>query len=114
GARALGLAGFAEGLPVVVMEALALRRPVIATAIAGNPELVEPGVTGWLVPAGSVEALVGAMRAALQASPMRLQEMGRAGAELIARQHDVSLEARKLVTLFRASRDGFAVGAARV
>jgi len=71
-------------------------------------------VTGWLVPAGSVEALVGAMRAALQASPMRLQEMGRAGAELIARQHDVSQEARKLATLFGARGDRLAVGAARV
>jgi len=114
GSRALVLPSFAEGLPVVVMEAFALRRPVIATAIAGNPELVEPGVTGWLVPAGSVEALVGAMRAALQASPMRLQQMGRAGAELIARQHDVSQEARKLATLFGARGDRLAVGAARV
>ncbi len=44
---------FAEGLPVVVMEALALGRPVLATYIAGMAELVTPGLCGWLVPAGS-------------------------------------------------------------
>lgn len=103
GARALLLPSFAEGLPVVVMEALALGRPVITTAIAGTPELVEPGVTGWLVPAGSVEALVPAMRAALQAPPERLQEMGRAGAALVARNHDAAREAAKLLALFRSA-----------
>ena len=56
--RAMVLPSFAEGLPVVIMEALALGRPVVTTAIAGIPELVESGQTGWLVPAGSAEALV--------------------------------------------------------
>ena len=42
---------------MVIMEALALGRPVISTYVAGIPELVEPGQCGWLVPAGSVEAL---------------------------------------------------------
>ena len=56
-ARALVLPSFAEGLPVVIMEAMALRRPVISTFVAGIPELVRPGEHGWLVPAGDVEAL---------------------------------------------------------
>ena len=56
-ARALVLPSFAEGLPVVIMEAMALRRPVISTYVAGIPELVRPGENGWLVPAGDVEAL---------------------------------------------------------
>src|SRR5688572_31740184 len=64
---------FAEGLPVVIMEALALGRPVLATAVAGIPELVSPEC-GWLVPAGSVEALVQAMKDALATPP----EIGRA------------------------------------
>lgn len=49
--RALVLPSFAEGLPIVIMESLAQGRPVISTYIAGIPELVEPGVNGWLVPA---------------------------------------------------------------
>src|SRR5205807_4418120 len=49
-ARVFVLPSFAEGLPVVLMEALALARPVITTAIAGIPELVDNGC-GWLIPA---------------------------------------------------------------
>ena len=51
------LPSFAEGLPIVIMEALALGRPVVSTYIAGIPELVQHGESGWLVPAGSVAAL---------------------------------------------------------
>ncbi|MGB8932477.1 MAG: glycosyltransferase family 4 protein, partial [Anaeromyxobacteraceae bacterium] len=98
--RALLLPSFAEGLPVVLMEALALGRPAITTAIAGIPELVEHGVSGWVVPAGSVEALVDAIREALDASPDELGAMGRAGALRVARMHDASVEARKLASLF--------------
>ena len=99
--RAMVLPSFAEGIPVVLMEALALGRPVIATWIAGIPELVEPDASGWLVPAGSPEALVQAMRAALEAPAARLTAMARAGAARVARDHDVRTEAGKLVTLFR-------------
>lgn len=101
-ARALVLPSFAEGLPVAVMEALALGRPVITSAIAGTPELVESGRTGWLVPAGSIDGLVGAMRAALETSPSRLSEMGRAGATLVAELHDAGREAYRLAALFGA------------
>src|SRR5262249_19021744 len=68
-ARALVLASFAEGLPVVVMEAMALRRPVITTYVAGIPELVRDPDDGWLVPAGDVAALAEAMAACLAATP---------------------------------------------
>src|SRR5439155_26884638 len=60
-ARGLVLPSFAEGLPVVLMEALALGRPVVSTFVAGIPELVRDGVHGWLVPAGDVDALAGAV-----------------------------------------------------
>ncbi|MGH7213841.1 MAG: glycosyltransferase family 4 protein [Tepidisphaeraceae bacterium] len=98
--RAMVLPSFAEGLPVVIMESLALGRPVISTYVAGIPELVEDGVCGWLVPAGSVEALVGAMRAALKASTQQLDEMGREGARRVRERHDAATEASKLAELF--------------
>jgi glycosyltransferase involved in cell wall biosynthesis/GT2 family glycosyltransferase len=101
-ARALVLPSFAEGLPVVLMEALALGRPVVSTYVAGIPELVEQGSNGWLVPAGSVEALAGALREALETSPARLTEMGRVGAARVADRHDASREASRLALLFRA------------
>ena len=98
-ARAMVLPSFAEGLPVVLMEALALGRPVISTYVAGIPELVAHGVCGWLVPPGSVAALADAMREALDAPAELLERMGRAGAERAARRHDGAIEAEKLSTL---------------
>ena len=74
--RALVLPSFAEGLPVVLMEALALGRPVISTYVAGIPELVRPRIDGWLVPPGSVEDLAEALREALAAPASRLERMG--------------------------------------
>jgi len=102
GSRALVLASFAEGLPVVAMEALALGRPVIGTYIAGTPELVEPGATGWLVPPGCVASMATAIRQVLETSPQRLTEMGRQGAARVAVEHDVHTEAGKLLALFEA------------
>jgi glycosyltransferase involved in cell wall biosynthesis len=99
-ARALVMPSFAEGLPVVIMEALALHRPVVATYVAGIPELVQPGTCGWLVPAGSVEAMAAALREVLAASPARLAEMGDRGAELVGRYHRAATEAAKLRRMF--------------
>jgi glycosyltransferase involved in cell wall biosynthesis len=102
-ARALVLPSFAEGLPRVLMEALALGRPVISTYVAGIPELVVPGLCGWLVPAGSVEALVEAMRDALSAATADLERMGRAGAARVAERHDGAVEMVKLAGLLLRS-----------
>lgn len=97
--RAMVMSSFAEALPVVLMEAMALGRPVISTAVAGIPELVEPGISGWLVPPGSVDALAKAMRVALATPDDRLAEMGRAGAARAADQHNSAREAAKKADL---------------
>jgi glycosyltransferase involved in cell wall biosynthesis len=102
-ARAMVLPSFAEGLPVVLMEALALGCPVISTYIAGIPELVEPGVCGWLVPPGSVEALVAAMREALLLPMNKLEQMGIQGRKQVIQRHNATVEAGRLATLFRSS-----------
>lgn len=99
-ARALVLPSFAEGLPIVLMEAMALGRPVIATAIAGIPELVDDRV-GWLVRAGSAGVLADAMRGALDAAPGVLAGMAALGRERVRRDHDVDRNARRLATLLR-------------
>ena len=101
-ARGFVLPSFAEGLPVVIMEALALARPVIATYVASIPELVRPGVTGWLVPAGDSLALADAMLALLDTPTEPLAAMGRAGAESVRAAHDVRAEAGKLLHLIQA------------
>lgn len=99
-ARALLLPSFAEGLPVAIMEALALERPVISTYIAGIPELVDADV-GWIIPAGSSAHIAQAMDAALSASPKTLASMGKKGRERVLDHHDVKTNAGDLLTHIR-------------
>jgi glycosyltransferase involved in cell wall biosynthesis len=98
--RALLLPSYAEGLPVVLMEALALGRPVISTTIAGIPELVDEKC-GWLFAPGDRQGLVSAMRAALKCSSWELSEMGAAGRERVLRLHDRRDLAKFLYDRFR-------------
>ena len=100
--RALLLPSFAEGLPVVIMEAFALGRPVISTYIAGIPELLDASC-GWIVPAGSATALAQAMRDALNASPAELSALGAEGRRRVVAQHDVAASAAQLRLLFEQS-----------
>jgi colanic acid/amylovoran biosynthesis glycosyltransferase len=100
-ARALVLPSFAEGLPVVIMESMALYRPVISTYVAGIPELVQPGENGWLVPAGSVEELARAIEACLSEVPQKLQQMGELSHRRAVARHSIDTEAGKLAELFR-------------
>jgi colanic acid/amylovoran biosynthesis glycosyltransferase len=101
--RALVSASFAEGLPVVIMEAFALNRPVVSTCIAGIPELVENAVSGWLISAGDVGLLADAMQEAVRASPVRLAEMGEKGRMRTLERHSTSVETEKLKKLFAAT-----------
>lgn len=100
-ARALVLPSFAEGLPVVIMEAMALRRPVLTTCLAGIPELVRPGKCGWLFPAGNIAELVAAMEDALSRTADELQIMGNAAHARVLARHSIDAEAAKLAALFR-------------
>ena len=103
--RALVLPSFAEGLPVVIMEALALNRPVISTCIAGIPELLGNDICGWLIPSGSIDSLTQTMAKVMNTSTEVLAVMGQAGAERVAKEHDAAVEAQKLVKLFCNSFD---------
>jgi len=100
--RALVLGSFAEGLPVVIMEALAMGRPVIATRIMGIPELVREGENGWLAAPGNTDELAEAMRAAYACPADELNARGARGRERVRAQHSAETEAAKLDALFRA------------
>jgi glycosyltransferase involved in cell wall biosynthesis len=97
---------FAEGLPVVIMESMALRRPVLTTYVAGIPELVRPGTDGWLFPAGSIEALTAAMEDFLSKPADELKRMGDSAYQRVIERHSIDTEAAKLAVLIRASSEG--------
>lgn len=88
-ADALVLPSFAEGLPVVAMEAMAAGRPVISTWIAGTPELVRDGVDGLLVPAGDIDALGDAIMRFCALTDGERLAMGHSARARVAGAHDI-------------------------
>ncbi len=76
--RVLALSSVQEGLPNVVLEAMAAGLPVVATAVGGLSEVVQPGVTGWLVPPREPAALAEAL-SRLLADEAERRAFGRAG-----------------------------------
>ena len=93
------LPSFAEGVPVVLMEAMAAGLPVVTTKIAGVPELVEDGVSGRLVSPGDVSALADALKEMSQ-DPIRNSEMGAAGRATVVSEFTAANEAAWLSKLF--------------
>ena len=102
----LVLPSFAEGLPVVLMEAFASRIPVIATQVAGVPELVEDGVSGFIVPPGDVETLTDRLDRLLS-DPALCAAMGTAGRAKVEAEFDINAKVVWLQTLFARTGQGF-------
>ncbi|MCA9259193.1 MAG: glycosyltransferase [Planctomycetales bacterium] len=100
--RGLVLSSFAEGLPVVLMESYARRRPVVSTYVAGIPELVEHRQSGWLAPASDAAGLAEAIGELLDASPETLAAFADRGRQVVLRNHASATEAAKLAAYFEA------------
>jgi glycosyltransferase involved in cell wall biosynthesis len=100
--RALLLPSFAEGLPVVIMEAFALGRPVITSDVAGIPELVDASC-GWIVRPGDVDSLANALAEAMDAPADKLAAMGAEGRRRVESMHDLRQNAGQLLTIFQGS-----------
>lgn len=97
--RAMILPSFAEGLPVAIMEAFALGRPVISSTITGIPELVQHKQNGWLVVAGDSAQTAVSIQECLNTPLDRLNAMGQDGRERVLQNHDVSKESAHLAEL---------------
>jgi glycosyltransferase involved in cell wall biosynthesis len=91
--------GDRDGIPNVVLEALAFEVPVVATAVSGLPEVIRPPDTGWLAPPADPAALAGAIREAC-ADPGEARRRARAGRDLVAREFDSGRNYSRLKALF--------------
>jgi glycosyltransferase involved in cell wall biosynthesis len=76
-----------EGMPVVLLEAAAVGLPIVATRVGGVPEVVEDGVTGFLVPPGDPASLAAAMQRLESLTPASRLAMGARGRELVERSY---------------------------
>ena len=92
------MASFAEGVPVVLMEALAAGVPAVATRIAGIPELIEDGLTGLLVPPAEPTAIAEAVRRLLEDSGLR-NRLAATGREKVEREFNLGTECERLANL---------------
>jgi glycosyltransferase involved in cell wall biosynthesis len=93
------LSSHTEGLPVAVLEAMAARLPVVATAVGGTPEVIEDGVTGYLVPPGDPAALAHRISDVL-ADESKRRHMGQCGRQRVQENFTFAAQARQYQALF--------------
>jgi colanic acid/amylovoran biosynthesis glycosyltransferase len=96
------LPSFGEGLPIVLMEAMAVGVPVVATYLGGIPELVQNGLTGQVVPASRADLLADALALLAHNSPKR-DALVKAARNQIEERHELHQSARQLLDIFRVS-----------
>jgi glycosyltransferase involved in cell wall biosynthesis len=93
------LPSLSEGLPNVVLEAFAACKPVVASNIGGVPEVVEEGISGYLVPPGRPQPLAEAILKML-GDPAKMQSMGSAGYERVRREFTFEAQTEKLEAIY--------------
>jgi glycosyltransferase involved in cell wall biosynthesis len=96
------LPSFAEGVPVVLMEAMSMELPVVSTPIAGIPELIRDGESGILVPPGRVEELAQAL-SRLSRDPALRRDMGAAGRRRVLEEFQPQENAERLLFVMQSS-----------
>lgn len=92
--------GDQEGIPVAIMEGMAMTLPVVSTWHGGIPELVQDGATGILVREADVKALTTGLTRLIEHPEMRVA-MGQAGRARVAAEHNASIQADRLVEIYR-------------
>ena len=98
-ADAFALASFAEGIPVVLMEAMAMQIPCVTTFITGIPELIRPGEDGLLVAPSDDEELASALGQLMDDTPLR-RCLAEAGRRRVEDRFELSRNVERLATTF--------------
>jgi colanic acid/amylovoran biosynthesis glycosyltransferase len=98
-ADAFCLPSFAEGLPVVLMEAMAMQIPCVSTSITGIPELIRDGIDGLLVPASDLNSLVQALARLMDEAELR-RRLGESGRRRVLKHFDLACNAKTLAAIF--------------
>ena len=93
------LPSWVEGMPIVVLEAMAAGKPVVATAVGGTPELVVDGETGVLVPPRDPEALARALTELLD-EPERARRLGEAGRARVRERFSEDAMTRRILEVY--------------
>ena len=93
------LASFAEGLPVVLMEAMAMEISCVSTEIAGIPELIRHGVDGLLVAPSDLDALVNALGLLMDDAGLR-ERLGKSGRARVVEHFDLRRNVERLAAIF--------------
>lgn len=96
---AFALASFAEGIPVVLMEAMAMEVPCVSTFITGIPELIRDGIDGLLVPPSDDEELAAALARLMDDGALRAR-LGAAGRARVAQHFDLGRNVERLAGVF--------------
>lgn len=94
------LPSYEEGLPVTILEAMAVGLPVVATPVGGIPQVITDGMNGFLIPPGDIDALASSILRLAQAPALR-QRMGELNRARIAEEFDAAAFVKKLADHFR-------------
>lgn len=99
GADVFCLPSFAEGIPVVLMEAMAMGLPCVTSHITGIPELIRNGIDGLLVAPSDLDALVEALASLMDDAPLR-QRLSSSARNVVLEQYDLRRNVEKLADIF--------------
>jgi glycosyltransferase involved in cell wall biosynthesis len=98
-ADAFCLPSFAEGLPVVLMEAMAMQIPCVTTSITGIPELIRDGIDGLLTPASDLDGLVEALARLMDDGELR-EKLAKNGRARVLEFYDLERNVGELAAIF--------------
>ena len=92
---------FAEGIPIVLMEAMAMEIPCVTTHVTGIPELIRNGIDGLLVAPSDLDGLVDALKSLID-DPVLGQRLGASGRQRVVAGYDLAANVELLAEQFRA------------